>query len=297
MSSLVRAALLLALSLATSAYSQTVSPKLSEPVAELRNLIRAGNLDLAIEKGESLVEAPGADANAWLWLGNAYAQQAIVASWLRKASWASKCREAYERAVQLDGNNLDARFSLFNFYINAPSIMGGGLDEAQSQAAAIARIDAASGHLANGGIALGFDKDEKKAETEYRQALGIAPDNTRARLTLSSLLLNGKRWGEARTLWLGALERNAEDAMAVYMIGRIAAVSGEDLDNGLIFLDRYLAFKVKPEEIGEAPAHWRRGLILERLGRKDEAIAEIRKAVTMDVSLRDAQKDLERLQG
>jgi tetratricopeptide (TPR) repeat protein len=50
-----------------------------------------------------------------------------------------------------------------------------------------------------------------------------------------------------------------------------------------------------PTNLSMAAAHWRRGQILEKLGRKDEAVASITKAVSMDQRLEDAKKDLERL--
>ncbi len=67
---------------------------------------------------------------------------------MSKMSMAPKLRDAFEKTVQLDPNNLDARESLLQFYLQAPSVVGGGKDKAQAQAREIAKRDPARGHLA-----------------------------------------------------------------------------------------------------------------------------------------------------
>jgi hypothetical protein len=42
-------------------------------------------------------------------------------------------------------------------------------------------------------------------------------------------------------------------------------------------------------------AHWRLGLILEKAGRKPEAVAELQTATLLDPKFEQAQKDLKRL--
>lgn len=53
----------------------------------------------------------------------------------------------------------------------------------------------------------------------------------------------------------------------------------------------------EPEPVAPsfAIAHWRLGLILEKQGRKSEAIAEIEIATKLDKKFEPAQKDLKRL--
>ena len=57
-------------------------------------------------------------------------------------------------------------------------------------------------------------------------------------------------------------------------------------------------YLTQPPE-GQAPshagAHWRLGLVLEKQGRKGDAIRELQTAVQMDGSLDVAKKDLKRL--
>lgn len=283
------------LTMALSSPSFAQSSPLPAAVGEIKSLLAKADIDGAVARAEAWTKQAPKDAIAWLWLSRTYGQQAIASSVFTKPKWASRCHEALDQALALDAANLDVQFDLLQFYMIAPGIMGGGRDKAVAQAAAIAILDAGAGHVANGFLAQ-QDKDDAKAEAEFRAAVASAKDVRRARLALGQHLIGRQRWTDARTFWLGVLEHDADNPMAIYMLGRISAMSGENLDTGLAQLDRYIALPVKDPDISEAPAHWRRGLILEKLGRKDEAIAELKKAVTLDAAQEGAKKDLKRLQ-
>lgn len=80
------------------------------------------------------------------------------------------------------------------------------------------------------------------------------------------------------------LARRPDDPGALYQLGKLAALSGEELEQGLAHLDRYRAQKERPDDLPEFGGHWRRAQILEKLGRKDAAIAELRTATSLDPS-------------
>lgn len=277
----------------TIALAQAAAPPHLQP---MRAAILANDLERAIELGEAIVAKDPDDARAWQWLGRSYGQKAAQSGMLAAASLAKKCRKAYERAVTLDPGHAETQYELLEFYVRAPGFMGGGADKARAQAALVAKLDPVFGHLARALIAQVLDKDDAAAEREWRAAIAAGgPETRRARIALSNFLTAKQRWADARTLWSGVLAADAADATAPYMLGRTAALSGEQLEDGLALLDRYLALAVKPDDIGEAPAHWRRGLVLEKLGRKPEAIAAIERALALNPRLEAAKKDLARL--
>lgn len=267
----------------------------SPPSAEVRALLREGQLDRGVERGEALVASHPDDAELWLQLGRVYAQQAMRAGLLSRASWASKCREAYEKAVALAPRNPEALFDLMQFHIVAPGFLGGDDDRAREEARTIASLDAGWGHLAAAQIALQLDDDEPAADAAFRRAVAEARDPRRARLSYAGFLQNRERWDDLLALWRDALAANPEDPTAIYMIGRHAAVSGQNLDQGLAHLDRFIASGARIEDIGPGAAHWRRARILEQLGRGDDALAALRRAVALDPTLEPAKADLERL--
>jgi tetratricopeptide (TPR) repeat protein len=263
--------------------------------SEIRALLRARKLDDAAAKAEAWRKASPANAASWLWSGRVYGQQAMSASMFSRPGLASKMRQALEHSVELDGNNVDSRFELLQFYAMAPGFMGGGSDKANAQAEAIGKLDPVRGHLAHGVIA---EKDDPQiAEREYRAAVAAAPDDPRGRVALSNLLSGQKRWSEARALFAELLARKPDDAGALYQLGKLAALSGEELEPGLKYLDRYLAQEKRPDDLPEFGGHWRRAQILEKLGRKDAALVELRLAAQLDPSAEGPQKDLKRLGG
>ena len=289
------ALLWLALALGTTAGPLHAEVALAAPVEEVKKHLNAGRIDAAIESGESAVEALAQDSFAWVWLGRAYAQQAIKASLLGKPRWARKARDAYEKAVALDGSNLEARYDLLQYYLAAPGFLGGGRDKAVGQVTALRERDTSMGFLA---AALLARHDGQAAEVErlLREGLKLDPGSTRLRYNLSWQLQADKRWGEIRALWEELLAVNPDDPLAHYQLGRLSAVSGEALDAGLSHLDAFLANPRTSDAMSPAAAQWRRGQILEKLGRRAEAIAAIEEALRLEPELAQARTDLDRLQ-
>src|SRR5579863_1138426 len=77
-----------------------------------------------------------------LWLGRAYGEKADRAGFFSAAGLAKKVRIAFERAVELDPQNWEARTDLAEFYLEAPGIVGGGKDKAREQADALIPLNA-----------------------------------------------------------------------------------------------------------------------------------------------------------
>ena len=292
---MLRALLLALLFSSTSALAQ--EPPLSAPAAQVRELLTRQKVEDAVSAGEAASLSHADDADVWLWLGNAYGQQAMRANLFSKAGFASKCRAAYEKAVALDPDSTEARFGLMQYYAMAPGIMGGSEDKARAQAAAIARLDAGRGHLAAATLAQSLDEDPVLAEKEIRAAVATSPDLLSARLSWTRFLMANKRGAEAQRYWQAEAQRVPDDPVVWYMRARVAVETGEDLAEALTSIERYIAQPTHIYELPLAAAHWRRGLLLEKLGRKPEAIVALEQASQLAPWLEDAKKDLERLRG
>ncbi|HEV8268155.1 MAG TPA: tetratricopeptide repeat protein, partial [Thermoanaerobaculia bacterium] len=211
---------------------------------------------------------------------------------------AKKCRSSFEKAVALDSKNIAARMDLFEFYVQAPGIAGGGKDKAREQAAEIMKLDVVRGHLALAAMAMATEeKDLKTAEAEYRAALTAEPKSARARVALGNFLLNQKRFPEAKALFDEALPDPKLSMIAHYQLGKVLLVSGTDLDAALAHFKTYLSAPPEPETPAWADAHWRIGLVYEKQGKKPEAIAELKEALKLNPAHVQAKKDLKRLGG
>jgi tetratricopeptide (TPR) repeat protein len=81
-------------------------------------------------------------------LGVAYGNLAEKANAFRRVSLARHTRDEFERAVELDPNDLDARWALVQYYALAPGYLGGSEQKARQQAEEIAKRDASFGKRA-----------------------------------------------------------------------------------------------------------------------------------------------------
>jgi len=80
-----------------------------------------------------------------LWLGRAYGYQAQRASILWQVPLAGRVRKHFERAVELNPDNVDARADLAEYYLKAPWFLGGGKEKAETQAHEISQRNLTEG--------------------------------------------------------------------------------------------------------------------------------------------------------
>jgi tetratricopeptide (TPR) repeat protein len=130
-----------------------------------------GVVDPAIHECELAVNyAPNASDNH-LWLGRAYGMKAAHAGPIAGFGLARKVRASFERAVELDPDNVAALSDLGEFYVAAPSIVGGGLDKAQALAGRMmSRFPTAAHRIL--ALAAQENGDLTLAETEFKAAVG-----------------------------------------------------------------------------------------------------------------------------
>ena len=291
---LVSALLASVLLLCATSHASAAAP-LPHLVERVRALVISGDSEAAAEAAHAAVEALPGNALAWWWAGRAYGIRAMQASLLAKPRWAGRTREAFERAVALDPAHLDARLDLMGYYRFAPGMLGGGADKAAAQARDIAGLDASMGRFAAALLALDAE-DEAGADAALREALALDGDNQRARMLVASRAAQREDWAAVRAVWNEQLARGTHQATARYQLGRCAALSGEELAQGLAHIERFIADGEVTEELSIGAAHWRRGQVLEKLGRGDEALAAWTLALA-DEQVRDlAEADIARVQ-
>src|SRR3954463_11028067 len=106
------------------------------------------------------------------WLRKAQGRRAETASPFTAPALASKARQAFEKAVELDGRNLEAINDLLSYYLEAPGFLGGGLNTAADLAKRIQAIDPVEFHYAMAQVA---DKrrDYGTAESHFRLAFEL----------------------------------------------------------------------------------------------------------------------------
>ena len=108
---------------------------------EERPIVAVGWMELAVKNDDE-------NAVYHIWLGRAYGQQAQQAAVFKQPGLAKKTQKEFERAVELDPSNVDARWHLMEYYIEAPRLLGGGIKKARAQAAEIEKLDPDEGREA-----------------------------------------------------------------------------------------------------------------------------------------------------
>jgi len=182
------------------------------------------------------------------WLGRAYGRRAETSFALNAMSWASKSRTTLEKAVRLDASNWEAVDDLFEFYLEAPGFMGGGLDRAEKLAEVVARRDPAEAAYDRARIAEAR-KQYGPAELYLKRAAELAPHQVGRLLDLAKFLAKQGRYEESDRTF-GQADKVAPDAPKV-MFAKASTylMSNRNVDTARELLKKYLsASNLTPED-------------------------------------------------
>ncbi|MBX3703053.1 MAG: tetratricopeptide repeat protein [Steroidobacteraceae bacterium] len=273
-------------------------PAVASPAADSRAqgeaALRAGRAEEAAGHLERAVARAPNDAEAHYLLAQSYGAQAGAGGMITKMRLAGKVRDHFERAAALAPEEVRYREALLEFYVQAPSAMGGGADKARAQAAEIAKRDRARGLLAAGRIAQ-HEGDAGAALANYRQAAAERPEDARIALRLVIYLQEQKRWPEAFERLDALLARDPAAGAAWYQLGRTAVLANTRHADGERAFRRFLSL---PRAEGDPPpeaAHWRLGMLYEQMGRKAEAKAEYQRALQANPEHKESKAALRKL--
>jgi tetratricopeptide (TPR) repeat protein len=266
---------------------------------EGRRLMAANDPAKAEKQFERAIAAEPNVSLYHLWLGNAVGEQAQNASVLRQPFMARRVKAEFEKAVELDSTSIDAREGLLGFYLQAPAVMGGGLDKAQAQARAIAQLHVIRGHMANARIAW-HQKDTVATERAHRAAIAAWPDSAGVTIQFAQRLQSWNRNADAFAAYDAFLVRNARNVAVRFQVARLTAITGEQLARGERILRELLA-DTTWEAGGIVPpraaVHARLGDVLRKQGKRDEARASYNTALSMDPNSQIAKDGLAALRG
>lgn len=219
-----------------------------------------GRFKEASEIFEQAVKAEPANAHYWNWLGKAYGRRAETSSFLTAPRFASRCREAFEKAVELDPTNVGALSDLFSYYLGAPGFLGGGLEKAAALAERIRPLDEAEYQWALAELAK-KRKDFASAEKHLRRAAELAPRQIGRLLDVARFLARQGRSAESDALFAEARRRAPEDPEVLYQQARAFIEANRNLEEAGRLLEQYLAAELTPDK----PPRWEAERLLRRV--------------------------------
>ena len=206
-----------------------------------------GDAKRATEFFQQAVTAEPGNSVYYHWLGRAYGRRAEMGNPFTAMGYASKARQNFEKAVELDPQNSEAVNDLFEFYLEAPGFIGGGMEKATKVADQIAEMNAAEGNYARARIEE-KRKNYHRAEEHLRRAMELAPRQVGRVIDLAKFLAKQGRFEESERTFVAA-EKLAPDAPKV-MYARAATYieSGRNIEVARALLEKYLASPLTPDD-------------------------------------------------
>ena len=196
---------------------------------------------------EKAVELRPGESDYHLWLGRAFGRRAETSSFLTAPGYAGKARDSFARAVQLDPRNMEAMSDLFEYYLEAPGFLGGGLDRAAKLAAHMAEVNPAEGHWAQARLAE-KRKQDRTAEEQLRRAIDLAPRQAGRVLDLAKLLAKAGRFQESDEAFRRAESIAPGSPRILFARASVYIQTGRNLGLAKQLLRQYLDSPLTPDD-------------------------------------------------
>lgn len=173
------------------------------------------------------------------WLGRAWGKRAETATPMLAPVLASKARQAFERAVDLNPKNPQALDDLFSYYLDAPGILGGGYEKAFSVAEKISVIDPADGYFAQAQLQE-RRQEYRSAERLLRESLALAPLQVDRLIELARILANQGRTRDSDAVFAQAQKINPNAPKLWFARADVLIQQNRNLSEARLLLKKYL---------------------------------------------------------
>lgn len=231
------------------------APQKDAEVWELigRNYYMIGDYKRASESLEKAAAADPGNSRVALWLGRSWGRRAETSSFVTAPGHASKARQWFEKAVELNPKNLEALSDLLEYYLEAPGFLGGGFDKAQTVANRMSAIDPAEGYWAKYKLAE-KRKEFRSAEDSLKRAIDVSPQAVGRFIDLAKFLAKQGRFQEADQNLANAEKIGPNEPKVIYTKADLLIQQKRDLGVAKDLLKRYMTLKLSPDDPSKADA-------------------------------------------
>jgi len=249
--------------------------------------------DEAIDACEHALQTLSQSSEAQDWMGRAYGMKADLSGPLAGFRLARKVVAAFELAVKLDPTNGPAVNDLSEFYINAPSVIGGGQDKAVELATRVAPQLPQEAHRVQ---ALAAEKrhDYKTAEHEFQAAVGIT-GKPNAWVDLGHYYMRRKQDDQAVEALKQCLAADHAKDDALVDVASILGKMHREPRLAMIALNQYLGSNAKSDAAPVVKVYVMLGKNLADAGDKAGAKIDFQKALELASNYAPAKRAIEEL--
>lgn len=247
--------------------------------------------DQAIQECERAVALQPQNSDNQMWVGRAYGLKAQSSGPFTAFSLARKVHTAFERAVALSPSNIPADTALGDFLVEAPAVVGGGLDEAGDLARRMEPYSPAAAHRLRARVAE-KQKDMATAEVEYRAAVA-AGNSPEAWTDLGAFYKRQNQLDKSVAALHTAMEVDRSHGPALVDVATILTEAHRSPDLAEKALRLYLASPAKSEAAPAFKVHLQLGKLLAQHGDHAGARNEYEAAVALASSYDPARKALQ----
>lgn len=219
-----------------------------------------GEYKKATETLERALALDPNDSMNYTWLGRAWGRRAETSFPVQALGYAKKTRESFEKAFELDPKNTEAINDLYEFYLQAPPVVGGGHDKAKKLLLVISKLDPVEEHFAKARLA----EEEKRfdvAEAEYRKAMELEPKQQGRVIDLAVFLAKRGRIEESEQMFNRAEQMAQDTPKLLFARAKTYVRSQRKLDEAQNMLRKYLAL---PDLTPDDPAKAEAGKLLKK---------------------------------
>ena len=247
--------------------------------------------DPAVRECEHATEDDTSDSDHQMWLGRAYGMKASQVNMLSAFGVAKKVHVAFERAVQLNPANVAAMSDLGHFYVDAPGIVGGGVDKAQALAEKMMPRFPAQSHWL---LALIAQKknDMATAEGEFKSAVA-AGKTPEAWVDLGIFYQQRSQHDKAVAAVHSSVEANRTKNAALVDAASILTDMHREPDLAEKLLRDYLASPAKSDDAPAFKVHEQLGDLLKQRGDLAGARREYATATSLASNYSPAKKAMQ----
>jgi tetratricopeptide (TPR) repeat protein len=206
-----------------------------------------GDPKRAADNFQKAVALSPTNSSYYLWMGRAFGRRAETSSFMTAPGYAGKARDAFEKSVQLDPRNLEALSDLFEYYLDAPGFLGGGLDKAAALTRRMMEVSPAEGYWAEARLAE-KRKEFGTAEQQLRRAAELAPRQAGRLIDLAKFLSKTGRYQESDEAFRKAEAIDPSSPKLMFERASAYIQSGRNIEVAKRLLKRYLDSPLTPDD-------------------------------------------------